>query len=66
MCATYNHHFVIYNKDKSKVTQLIPSIVWKVAYTTYKINYPNSELQEKTLKERLWETLRELKIRMSN
>jgi hypothetical protein len=23
ICTTYNHHLVIYNKDKTKVTQLI-------------------------------------------
>jgi hypothetical protein len=22
MCVVYNHHFIIYNKDKTKVTQL--------------------------------------------
>ncbi len=25
MCATYNHHFAIYSKCKSKNTQLIPN-----------------------------------------
>jgi hypothetical protein len=32
MCATYNHQFAIYGKDKTKVTQLILSTIWKAIY----------------------------------
>ncbi len=63
MCVVYNHHYVIYNKDKTKVTQSIPSIVCKVVYVMYKMDYPDFEFQDETLKERLWETLKELKTR---
>jgi hypothetical protein len=38
-CVTYNHHFVICKKDKSKNTQLIPNAMWKVIYVSYKSNY---------------------------
>jgi hypothetical protein len=41
MVATYNHHFVVYNQGKKKVTQFIPSIVWKVVYNTFQKTYPN-------------------------
>ncbi len=57
MCPTYNHHFAIYNKNKSKNTQLIPNVMWKVVYVSYKSDYPKSNFEEETLKERLWETL---------
>jgi hypothetical protein len=43
MCVVYNHHYVIYNKDKTKVTQSIPSIVCKVVYVMYKMDYPDFE-----------------------
>ncbi len=67
MCVAYIHHFAIYSKDKTKVTQLIPSMVWKVVYTTYKNDYPVSKLQQKkTLNFFILETLRELKIGTSN
>ncbi len=66
MCATYNHYYVIYNKNKTKATQLIPSIMWKDVYVANKVEYPKSKFQEEILKERFWETLRELKIGTSN
>jgi hypothetical protein len=34
MCATYNHHFAIYSKNRFKNTQLIPNVVWKVIYVS--------------------------------
>jgi hypothetical protein len=43
MCVVYNHHFIIYSKDKTKVTQLVPFIVWKAMYVAYKFDYPNSK-----------------------
>ncbi len=66
MCAPYNHQFAIFSKNKSKNTQLIHNVVWKVVYVSYKSNYSESKFQEETLKERLWETLQELKIGTSN
>ncbi len=48
-CVTYyNHHFVIYNKYKSKNTQLISNVVWKVVYASYKSDYLELEFQEET------------------
>jgi hypothetical protein len=43
MCVAYNHHFVIYSKNKSKNTQLIPNAMWKVVFVSYKLNYPKSD-----------------------
>ncbi len=59
-------HFAIYSKNKSKNTQLISNTVWKAVYASYKLDYLESDFQEETLKERLWGTLRELKIGTSN
>jgi hypothetical protein len=56
-CATCNHLFAIYNKNKSKNTQLIPNAVWKVVYVPYKSDYLKSDFWEETLKEMLQETL---------
>jgi hypothetical protein len=36
MAASYNRHFMFHNWDRSNVTQLIPSQVWKVVYKDYK------------------------------
>ncbi len=66
MCAAYNHHCAIYNKNKSQNTQLIPNVVWKVVYASYKSNYLELKFKEETLKERLQETLRELKTMTLN
>lgn len=46
--------------------QLIPDLVWKGFFSHYKKAFPECEFQEDTLKERLRETLRELKIGMAN
>ncbi len=43
MRDVYNHHFIIYNKDKTKVTQLVPVVMWKAMYVTYKFDSPNSK-----------------------
>ncbi len=66
MCATYNDHFAMYSKNKSQNTQLIPNVVWKVVYVSYKSHYLESNRKEETLKERLSETWRVLKTRTSN
>ncbi len=50
MVASYNHHFMFYNQDKSNVTQLIPGQVWKAMYKDYKKQFPNSEFHPKSLK----------------
>jgi len=53
MVTSYQRHFVIYLTDKKKVTQLIPSLVWKVVYDEYKETYINLVFQEDTLKDHL-------------
>jgi hypothetical protein len=53
MVMNYQRHFVIYSRDKKKVTQLIPSLVWKIVYGEYKDTYLNSVFQEDTLKDHL-------------
>jgi hypothetical protein len=55
MCVVYNHHFTIYSKNKSKNTQLIHNVVWKVVYASYKSNYfkikvPKGNLKRKVVK----------------
>jgi hypothetical protein len=53
MATSYHRHFVIYLRDKKKVTPRIPSLVWKVVYGEYKGTYLNSMLQEDTSKDHL-------------
>jgi hypothetical protein len=53
MVTSYQRRFVIYLRDKKKVTQLIHSLVWKVFYGEYKETYLNSVFQEDTLKDHL-------------
>ena len=35
LIASYNHHFAEYSNGRVKVTQIIPSVVWKLVYTDY-------------------------------
>lgn len=48
------------------MTQLIPSLVWKVMYNEYKEIYPNCKSQKDTLKDSPQNTLQVLKIRTFN
>jgi hypothetical protein len=48
------------------MTQLIPSLVWKVMHNEYKEIYPNYKSQKDTLKDYLQNTLKVLKIRTFN
>jgi hypothetical protein len=48
MCATYNHHFAIYSKNKFKNTQIIPNVVWKAIYASYKSNYLELKFEKET------------------
>jgi hypothetical protein len=48
------------------VTHFIPSQVWKNIYKDYKKQFPYSEFHPKSLKDRLREFLKELKIGTSN
>ncbi len=66
MCS-YNHHFAIYSKRQvQKYIIHVPNVVWKVVYASYKSNYLELKFKEETLKERLQETLRELKTMTLN
>ena len=51
---------------KTKITQLVPEKVWKLVYDQFLCEHPDSKFAEETLKERLWKTLKELKIGISN
>jgi hypothetical protein len=65
MVIFYNLHFANYNLGKKHVTQLIPTIVWKQVYIDYQTTYLDSYYTEKTFKDRLQDTLKELEIRTS-
>jgi hypothetical protein len=62
MATSYNYHFAKYSKEKKNVTQLIPTFVWKAIYAKYRETYPNNIFQENTLKDRLQDALKKLKI----
>jgi hypothetical protein len=66
MATSYNLHFANYSLSKKNVTQLIPTTMWKQVYTHYQTTYLHSYLVEETLKDGLWDTLKELKTRISN
>ena len=66
LVATYTTHFVAYSKGRTNVTQLVPGKVWKLVYDQFLREHPGSKFAEETLKDRLWETLKELKTRTSN
>ena len=66
LVASYNVHFAKYCKGRKQVTQLVPSIVWKEVFKEYKEHYSNSPFVEETLKDRLRETLKEIKTGTSN
>ncbi len=48
---------MFYSQDIKNVTQFVPSEVWKVVYTYYKLKYLDFIFQEGSLKDRLWDTL---------
>lgn len=66
LASSYAAQFEKYSNGRTKVTQIIPSAVWKEVYQEYLQVYPNSTIGEKTLKERLRETLSELDTGTSN
>ena len=48
------------------MTQLVPRKVWKLVYEQFLREHPGSKFVEDTLKDRLLETLKELKTGTSN
>jgi hypothetical protein len=66
MAMSYNLHFANYSLGKKHVTQLILVVVWKQVYTDYQTNHLDSYLAKETFKDQLWDTLKELKIEISN
>lgn len=66
MAIFYNLHFANYNLGKNRVVQFIIVSMWKQLYINYQMTYLNSYLVEETLKHRLRNILKELKIGISN
>ena len=66
LIASYNIHYAKYSNGRTQVTQVIPAAVWKMMYVDYLEVYPDSILAEKTLKDRVRETLGELDTGTSN
>ena len=66
MVSTYNQFFASYSINWKNMSQLIPCLVWKNVYEHYCKQFPNSQLKKETLKDKLRETLKELKIGTSN
>jgi hypothetical protein len=58
MVSAYNQFFASYSINWKNVSQLIPSLVWKDVYEHYCKQFPDSQLKEETLKDRLRETLK--------
>ena len=66
MVASYHQHFGKYSNGRKQVLQLIPNAVWKLVYADFLQRFEDNLFQEETLKERLRDTLRELKTGTSN
>ena len=66
LVAAYTTHFAAYSKGRTTVTQLVPGKVWKLVYDQFLREHPGSKFAEETLKDRLRETLKELKTGTSN
>jgi hypothetical protein len=66
LAISYNHHFMLYSWHRKNVTQLVLSHVWKIVYVIYKLNFLDFVFQEESLKDKLWNTLKELKIGTTN
>ena len=66
LVSSYTTHFATYSSGKKNVTQLVPGKVWKLLYEQFLQEHPESKFAEDTLKDRLCETLKELKTGTSN
>ena len=66
LVSLYTTHFATYNSGRTNVTQLVPGKVWKLVYEQFLREHPGSKFVEDTLKDKLREILKELKIGTSN
>ena len=66
LVSSYTTHFATYSSGRRNVTQLVPGKVWKLVYEQFLREHLGSKFAEDTLKDRLRETLKELKIGTSN
>ena len=66
LVSSYTTHFAMYSNGGTNVTQLVPGKVWKLVYEQFLQEHPGSKFVEDTLKDRLRETFKELKIGTSN
>ena len=66
LVSLYTTHFATYSSGRTNVTQLVPGKVWKLVYEQFLREHLRSKFVEDTLKDRLRETLKELKIGTSN
>ena len=66
LVSSYTAHFATYSSGRTNVTQLVPEKVWKLVYEQFLREHSGSKFVEDTLKDRLRETLKELKIGTSN
>lgn len=66
LIVAYNVHFEWYNQGKTIVNQLIPKLIRQSTYAAYKLKHPDSPFKPDSLKDKLCESLKELKTRTSN
>jgi hypothetical protein len=62
MVTSYHIHFTTHSNGTKNMTQLIPSMVWKLIYTNYVGAYLDFPFMEDTLKDHLQDVLKEFKI----
>ncbi len=66
MVTSYSLYFESYSIGKKRMIWLIFIAMWKQIYINYQVIYLDSIFVEETLKDYLWDTLKELKIGISN
>ena len=66
LVVAYTTHFAAYSRGKTSVSQLVPRKVWKLVYDQFLCEHHGCKFVEETLKDRLRETLKELKTGTSN
>jgi len=66
LVTMYNNHLATYNIGKKHFIQFIPNVMWKCVYQVYFNVCPKVPFVKETLKDHLWETLKELKTNNSN